>query len=235
MAEFEFLIPVDRDDDGPARSGSVRRSSSFSRASLARFSQRLRRRGWTVGADDGCGGGQDKENDVRGIPLPPPAAVKRVRFDKRVHHGPVRSHGGTAGAPFSARGILKTSAASRRTAADGGVGFANAGCDPSSVPNRMRMYDVPVTSFYIGAGEHLQLPASAPVKRCATAADAGERESKKTRRFGTEIGSYNNEKRDERYINNMSAIKRKLSIAGKRTVNTVNMVNTVNTVNSEGG
>lgn len=192
MAEFEFLIPVDPDDDDdddqPAGSGTaVRRSSSFSRASLARFSQRFRRRGWTVGADDG--GGQDKENDVRRIP-PAVAAVKRVKFDKRVYHGPVRTRGGIP-APFSARGILKTSTAPNRTAAGGG-GYTNAGRDSSSVPNRMRMYDVPVTSFYIGVGEHLELPALAAVKRCATAADAGERESKKTRRFGTEIGSYNN-------------------------------------------
>lgn len=189
MAEFEFLIPIDRDAEPAAKSGGVRRSSSsFSRASLARFSQRLRRRGRTVGVDDG---GQDKENDVRGIALPPPVpvAVKRVKFDKRVYHGPVRCH--SSKTPLAVRGILKTSTASRRAPAAAGVCYSDACRDSSSVPNRMHMYNVPVTSFYIGAGEHLELPAATAVKRCLTAADAGERESKKTRRFGTEIGSYN--------------------------------------------
>lgn len=167
-AEFERLIPVDDDDDDrddrvPARTtpSVSRASSSFSRASLARFSRRLRRRGWTVAADD------DKENDFGA------AADKRVKFDKRVYHGPVydRSRAGEPGRG-TVRGILKTSSRDRARRL--------------AVPDRMRMYDVPVTSFYIGAGEHLTLP----VKRQCPLTLAATREPKKTRRFGTDIGSY---------------------------------------------
>lgn len=178
MADFERLIPSDVVDIPRP----VARSSSFTRMSLARFSQRLCRRGWTVGMDDGTDG-QDKENAVR---LPPtnPLVVKRVKFDKRVYHGPVWDRSGTV----AIRGILKTSsaAAAGRTA----VGQTNAGYD-DGIPNRMRMYEVPVTSFYIGAAEHLQLEpaASGPGKRCSSAAVAGGHEFKKTRRFGTDIGS----------------------------------------------
>lgn len=182
MADFERLIPLDcagepDDQTGPVR--AVARSSSFTRMSLARFSQRLCRRGWTVGADDGVGG-QDKENWLppQQQQQQPPIVVKRVKFDKRVYHGPVwhRRAGTTA-----VRGILKTSPVT----AERPVGYSNAGYD-DAVPNRMRMYDVPVTSFYIGAAEHLQLMP--PGKRCSAAAVGGH-EAKKTRRFGTDIGS----------------------------------------------
>lgn len=178
MADFERLIPaVDGDDGPPRRPGqpaAASRSSSFSRLSLSRFSQRLRRRGWTVAADDGD---QDKENRGRPRP-PPPVAAKRVKFDKRVYLGPVRDRPCRTAA---VRGILKTPAAEGSSSA----GYA---CCDDAVPNRMRMYDVPVTSFYIGAGEHLQLMPPRTAKRCSPGA---ARQTKKTcRRFGTEIGSW---------------------------------------------
>lgn len=194
MTDFERLIPParHRDPDDTEPAVPVTRSSSFSRSSLARFSlQRFRRRGWTVGVDDGgdeCGG-PDKENVIRQLQPPPAVAVvgKRVKFDKRVYHGPVRGRPRTA-----VRGILKTARPVVTGAAteggNGGNGYTNAGCD-DAVPNRMRMYDVPVTSFYIGAGEHLQLPPLPAKRGCSSVAGAACL-SKKTRRFGTDIGSY---------------------------------------------
>lgn len=185
MADFERLIPVDG-EDGDGR--PVSRTSSFSRMSLARFSQRLRRRGGAVAADDE----HDKENAH--------VVGKRVKFDKRVYHGPVAPPSDrSGGAPYAAvRGILKTSTgrAERRGTAPGTVGYSNRGYD-DTVPNRMRMYDVPVTSFYIGASDHLQLPPA--VKRSSSAAAAAPRPEpcKKTRRFGTEIGSYTGSRRGE--------------------------------------
>lgn len=184
MADFERLIPRTRDDaaNGKTRSAACR-SSSFTRISLARLSQRLRRRGWTVGADDG---GQDKENVRDGGRATPPRAGKHVRFDKRVYHGPVRDRAGSAD---GVRGILK-----KRTATAAAAREPNgAPVREDAVPNRMRMYDVPVTSFYIGAGEHLLLmpppPPTLSAKRCVSStAASGEREAKKTRRFGTDIG-----------------------------------------------
>lgn len=180
MADFERLIPRARDDEdcvdrsraANVRSAAVSRSSSFTRMSLARLSQRLRRRGWTVAADDGGGGGQDKENAR--APPPPPVAGKHVKFDKRVYHGPVRDRCRSAD---GVRGILKN-----RTAVPG---------RGDAVPNRMRMYDVPVTSFYIGADEHLLLKPTASAKRCGppSVAAGDESEPKKTRRFGTDIGN----------------------------------------------
>lgn len=173
MADIERLIP-------PPVSVSSSSSSSFTRVSLARFSQRLRHRGWTVAVTD-------KEN----VPPPPPVVDKRVKFDKRVYHGPVRCR------PVrDVRGILKTSSGARAAAIGG-----NARSD-AAVPNRMRAYDEPVTSFYIGTGEHLQMPPPTAVKRSSTMATAtaaaavtttatgAARTAKKTkRRFGTEIGS----------------------------------------------
>jgi len=151
MADSERLIP-------PA---------PFSRVSLARFSHRLRRRGCAVGAD-----GRDKENVAVA-----PTVRKRVKFDKRVYHGPVAVRGRPTAA--AVRGILK-----RGRPADGRGGADDA------VPNRMRMYDAPVTSFYIGAGEHLLLTA---VKRPRTPRPPDG--ANKIRRFGTEIGSYLTSKR----------------------------------------
>ncbi|XP_025415645.1 ankyrin repeat and fibronectin type-III domain-containing protein 1 isoform X2 [Sipha flava] len=188
MADFERLIPADSEDGvRPA----VSRSSSFSRMSLARFSQRLRRRGGTVGADE-----QDKENaHVTGHSRDQHVVGKRVKFDKRVYHGPVAPlFDRSGGVPYAAvRGILKTSSgrAERCGTAAGTAGYSNRGYD-DTVPNRMRMYDVPVTSFYIGANDHLHLPPA--VKRsssvAASAVAAPWPEScKRTRRFGTEIGT----------------------------------------------
>lgn len=146
MADFERLIPA-----------PVTVSSSFTRQSLARFSQRLRHRGWTVAA-------AGKEN----VPPPPPAVDKRVKFDKRVYHGPVRCR--PAG---DVRGILKTSSGTR----------------PGQQPaNRMRAYDEPVTSFYIGAGEHLRMPSSPTAVKRSGAAETAKKTAK--RRFGAETGSF---------------------------------------------
>lgn len=191
MADFERLIPVDEPEDGTTT--TVARSSSFSRASLARFSlQRFRRRGWIVGADD-----QDKEN-AAAVPRPT-VPGKRVKFDERVYHGPVRSKSASAAAAAAAavgfpvyRGILKTSSSSDSgrpaVAAD-----ARSGC--GAVPDRMRMYAMPVTSFYIGAhdgddcDERRARPRPETVKRpSCVAGGALPHGSKKVRRFGTEIG-----------------------------------------------
>lgn len=189
MADFERLIPVDEpEDDGPtaaAAAALVARSSSFSRASLARFSlQRFRRRGWTVGADD-----QDKEN-AAAVPRPT-VPGKRVKFDERVYHGPVRSK--TAVGFPAYRGILKTSSSNSGrpvVAAATATAAAEARLGNGAVPDRMRMYAMPVTSFYIGA--HDDEPCARPetVKRssCAAGGALPDR-SKKVRRFGTEIGS----------------------------------------------
>lgn len=186
MTDFELLIPVDwKDADGmkTAPAPTVSRSSSFSRLSLARFSQRLCRRGWTVGD------GPDKENaGVVGRAPPLRTAVgKRVKFDKRVYHGPIRNRRDETMVAVC-RGILKSS-----TAATVAAGYSNTRCD-DAVPNRMRMYDIPVTSFYIGADEHLQLMPLQTAKRRNSATVTPEtpegREAKKTRRFGTELGSY---------------------------------------------
>lgn len=193
MADFERLIPADRLETGTV---SVSRVSSFSRASLARFSQRLRRRGWTVGAD------QDKENvtAVYRPALPPPVPiVKRVKFDERVYHGPVCGH--ECGATVFGRrgGILKDAPAGpvAPRCLSSAIGYANVSYSDGDdvVPNRMRMYDVPVTSFYIGAGDD-RLLGSQPTstftaKRSSSAVVGPLRDAKKTRRFGTDIGSYN--------------------------------------------
>jgi len=197
MADIERLIPVDRCETGTGR--PVSRVPSFTRASLARFSQRLRRRGWTVGAD------QDKENVVAAVyrPAPPPAVpvVKRVKFDDRVYHGPVCGHGCGA-ATYGGRrggGILKDAPAGPVAARclSSAVGYSNVSYTDGddAVPNRMRMYDVPVTSFYIGAGDD-RLPVSQQsstfaAKRSSSGVVGALRDAKKTRRFGTDIGSYN--------------------------------------------
>lgn len=170
----------------------VSRVSSFSRASLARFSQRLRRRGWTVSAD------QDKENvtAVYRPALPPPLpVVKRVKFDERVYHGPVCGYG--CGATMFGRrgGILKDAPAGPVAARcpSSAIGYSNVSYadGDEAVPNRMRMYDVPVSSFYIGAGDDcLPLPPLAfSAKRSSSAVVGVLRDAKKTRRFGTDIGS----------------------------------------------
>lgn len=190
MTDFERLIPVDEPEDSDRTGRTVTRSSSFTRASLARFSlQRLRRRGWTVGVDD-----QDKENAADGAPVNPTVPGKRVKFNERVYHGPVRSKTAAVGFPVY-RGILKTSSAASRTA------IANSGHSPVDVrrvggcggvvPDRMRMYAMPVTSFYIGAHDDEPCPQPPPgtVKRSSVTAAGASHQSKKVRRFGTEIGS----------------------------------------------
>lgn len=175
MAECERLIPLDDDDDSPPPAQHDRLlngagPAAFSRLSLARFSQRFRR-GWTV-AVDGAGGSQDKENAT--------AATKRVKFDKRVYHGPVSGSRATC-----VRGILKTA---DRSASAGTANTVLRDCvGGDDVPNRMRLYDLPVTSFYIGAGESLPEPHKHQIKRCASMM-AGRSEAKKYRRFGTDIG-----------------------------------------------
>jgi len=198
MADFERLIPADRRETG---TGPVSRVPSFTRASLARFSQRLRRRGWTVGAD------QDKENVVAAVyrPALPPRAVpvvKRVKFDDRIYHGPVCGHGCGGATTFGGGrrgGILKDAPAGPVAARclSSAVGYSNVSYTDGddAVPNRMRMYDVPVTSFYIGAGDD-RLPVSQPssafaAKRSSSGVVSALRDAKKTRRFGTDIGSYN--------------------------------------------
>jgi len=197
MADFERLIPADRRETGTVAADRVSRVSSFSRASLARFSQRLRRRGWTVGAE------QDKENvtAVYRPALPPPVpVVKRVKFDERVYHGPVCGHGCGATAFGRRGGILKDAPAGPVAARclSSTIGYSNVSYadGDDAVPNRMRMYDVPVTSFYIGAGDD-RLPVSLPpstcsAKRSSSAVVGALRDAKKTRRFGTDIGSYDN-------------------------------------------
>jgi len=195
MADFERLIPADRRENGTVAADRVSRVSSFSRVSLVRFSQRLRRRGWTVCAD------QDKENvtAVYRPALPPPVpVVKRVKFDERVYHGPVCGHGCAATALGHRGGILKDAPADPVAARclSSAIGYSNVSyADGDDVPNRMRMYDVPVTSFYIGAGDD-RLPGPLPpstfsAKRSSSAVVSALRDAKKTRRFGTDIGSYN--------------------------------------------
>ncbi|XP_022170944.1 uncharacterized protein LOC111034176 isoform X1 [Myzus persicae] len=194
MADFERLIPVDHRETGTVASARVSRVPSFSRSSLVRFSQRLRRRGWTVGAD------QDKENVVAvyrpALPQPVPV-VKRVKFDERVYHGPVCGHG-FAPTAFSRRGgILKDAPAGPVTARcrSSTVGYSNVSYTDADdvVPNRMRMYDVPVTSFYIGAGDDRlpvqQTPSTFAAKRSSSGFVGALRDAKKTRRFGTDIGT----------------------------------------------
>ncbi|KAF0759539.1 ankyrin repeat and fibronectin type-III domain-containing protein 1 isoform X2 [Aphis craccivora] len=184
MADIERLIPA---ADRCCETGAgprVSRVSSFSRASLARFSQRLRRRGWTVGAD------QDKENADAvyrpALPPRPAPVVKRVKFDERVYHGPVGGH------RCGGRGILKDAPAGPVAARcrSSAVGYSNVSYTDDAVPNRMRMYDVPVTSFYIAADDDRLQPTAFAAKRSSSSIVGALRDAKKTRRFGTDIGSY---------------------------------------------
>lgn len=194
MTDFELLIPVDcgdSDENKPVQTPVVSRSSSFSRLSLARFSQRLRRRGSAIGDEP------DKENVavVGGRTQSLRTVVRKcVKFDKRVYHGPIRDRRDQT-LVTTHRGILKTSPVEngRPQSTQTTIGYSNTGYD-DAVPNRMRMYDIPVTSFYIGANEHLQLMTLTTTKRCSSSAmvasEVGGQKAKKIRRFGTELGSY---------------------------------------------
>ncbi|XP_050538090.1 ankyrin repeat and fibronectin type-III domain-containing protein 1 isoform X9 [Daktulosphaira vitifoliae] len=173
MAEFERLIPLD-DDHSPPAQHTHAGPATFSRLSLARFSQRFRR-GWTVAVDNGE---SDKENATA-------AAGKRVKFDKRVYHGPVVQ----GSRPTCVRSILKTG--DRSAPGTANTVLRDCYADDGNVPNRMRLYDVPVTSFYIAANEPLTRSVNKQhqqIKRCASVMSA-RKEANKYRRFGTDIGT----------------------------------------------